>query len=83
MARNDNSIVLGKNGISSNEKQQQESRSTSDGDKSTSRSVFRVIDSIQTLEGEGFLVHRAFPSKYIEEFDPFLRVLLPEEVIVV
>jgi hypothetical protein len=32
MTRNDNNIVLGKNGTSSNEKQQQESRSTSDGD---------------------------------------------------
>jgi len=37
MTRNDNNIVLGKNGTSSNEKQQQESRFTSDGDKSTSR----------------------------------------------
>ncbi len=70
MTRNDN-LVLGKN-ASSNGKQQQESRSILDVDKSTSRQVFRVVDSIQTLEGEGFLVHRAFPSKYIEDFDPFL-----------
>ena len=38
----------------------------------SSRSVSRVIDSVQTLEGEAFLVHRAFPSKFIEDFDPFL-----------
>jgi redox-sensitive bicupin YhaK (pirin superfamily) len=28
--------------------------------------------SIPDLEGEGFLVHRAFPSKFVEDFDPFL-----------
>jgi redox-sensitive bicupin YhaK (pirin superfamily) len=65
-------MVLGKNAHKENEKQQQESRSISDNDSSNSRSVSRVVDSIQTLEGEGFLVHRAFPSKYIEDFDPFL-----------
>jgi quercetin 2,3-dioxygenase len=37
-----------------------------------SRSVFRVVDSIESLEGEGFLVYRSFPSKYIEDLDPFL-----------
>jgi quercetin 2,3-dioxygenase len=71
MASNDN-MVLGRDESRRNEKQQQESRSIPNGDKSTSRSVFRVVDSIQTLEGEGFLVHRAFPSKYFEDFDPFL-----------
>jgi redox-sensitive bicupin YhaK (pirin superfamily) len=36
------------------------------------RSVSRVIDSIQTSEGEGFIVNRAFPNKFISDFDPFL-----------
>ena len=36
------------------------------------RSVSRVIDSIQTSEGEGFFVNRAFPNKFISDFDPFL-----------
>lgn len=71
MARNDN-MILGKNAKRGNEKLQQESRSISDSKMSSSRSVSRVVNSIQTFEGEGFLVHRAFPSKYIEDFDPFL-----------
>ena len=32
------------------------------------RSVSRVIDSIQTSEGEGFIVNRAFPNKFISDF---------------
>jgi quercetin 2,3-dioxygenase len=36
------------------------------------RSVSRVKDSIQTSEGEGFIVNRAFPNKFISDFDPFL-----------
>ncbi|MGH9965904.1 MAG: pirin family protein [Nitrososphaeraceae archaeon] len=71
MARNDN-MVLGKDTNNDKEKQQQESQTISDSERSSSRSVSRVIDSVQTLEGEGFLVHRAFPSKFIEDFDPFL-----------
>jgi hypothetical protein len=44
------------------EKQQRQPRYVYDKSRSDSRSVTRVVDSIQTLEGEGFLVHRAFPS---------------------
>jgi hypothetical protein len=44
------------------EKQQRQPRYVSDKSRSDSRFVTRVVDSIQTLEGEGFLVHRAFPS---------------------
>ena len=33
------------------------------------RSVSRVIDSIQTSEGEGFIVNRAFPNKFISDFE--------------
>jgi redox-sensitive bicupin YhaK (pirin superfamily) len=37
-----------------------------------SRTVSRIITSVQTLEGEGFLVNRPFPSSVLEDFDPFL-----------
>jgi redox-sensitive bicupin YhaK (pirin superfamily) len=36
------------------------------------RSVSRVIKGVATLEGEGFLVHRPFPTNALSDFDPFL-----------
>ncbi len=36
------------------------------------RSVRRVLPSIETLEGAGFLVHRPFPTPALDHFDPFL-----------
>jgi redox-sensitive bicupin YhaK (pirin superfamily) len=36
------------------------------------RSVAGVINSIETLEGGGFLVRRPFPKPAFSEFDPFL-----------
>jgi len=36
------------------------------------RSVHQVADAKTALEGEGFLVHRAFPNNSLREFDPFL-----------
>jgi redox-sensitive bicupin YhaK (pirin superfamily) len=36
------------------------------------RTVARVVDSIETLEGGGFLVRRPFPQVDFSEFDPFL-----------
>jgi redox-sensitive bicupin YhaK (pirin superfamily) len=36
------------------------------------RTVSGVINSIETLEGEGFLVHRPFPTYALSDFDPFL-----------
>jgi redox-sensitive bicupin YhaK (pirin superfamily) len=36
------------------------------------RTVAQIIDSIETLEGGGFLVRRPFPQSVISEFDPFL-----------
>lgn len=36
------------------------------------RSVARVIDSVETREGEGFRVHRPFPTPTLDHFDPFL-----------
>lgn len=36
------------------------------------RSVSQVVDAKTTTEGEGFVVHRAFPNNGLREFDPFL-----------
>jgi redox-sensitive bicupin YhaK (pirin superfamily) len=36
------------------------------------RSVSKIVDSAKTFEGEGFLVHRSFPTHFVSEFDPFL-----------
>lgn len=38
------------------------------------RTVNRVVPGAATLEGEGVLVHRPFPSRELSEFDPFLLV---------
>jgi redox-sensitive bicupin YhaK (pirin superfamily) len=50
------------------------------------RSVQIVTNSIETVEGDGFVVHRSFPSRSIRNLDPFLLldemgplVLLPQE----
>jgi hypothetical protein len=36
------------------------------------RSVSGIVNSVETLEGAGFLVHRPFPTSALSEFDPFL-----------
>jgi redox-sensitive bicupin YhaK (pirin superfamily) len=36
------------------------------------RRVQRVIPSVETYEGAGFLVHRPFPGPGLDHFDPFL-----------
>ncbi|MDX6532110.1 MAG: quercetin 2,3-dioxygenase [Blastocatellia bacterium] len=36
------------------------------------RTVARIVNSIETLEGGGFLVRRPFPQASFSEFDPFL-----------
>jgi len=36
------------------------------------RSISQIVNAKTTLEGEGFLVHRAFPNNSVREFDPFL-----------
>ena len=36
------------------------------------RTVAGVVNSVETLEGEGFLVRRPFPKASFSEFDPFL-----------
>jgi redox-sensitive bicupin YhaK (pirin superfamily) len=38
----------------------------------TSRPVERVVDSLHTVEGGGFMVQRPFPTNALREFDPFL-----------
>ena len=40
--------------------------------KTETRSVAGVVNSIETLEGGGFLVRRPFPQASFSEFDPFL-----------
>jgi hypothetical protein len=41
-------------------------------DLKTSRSVVRIVTSIRTREGGGFIVHRPFPTQMLMDFDPFL-----------
>ena len=36
------------------------------------RTVAGIVNSIETLEGGGFLVRRPFPKAAFSEFDPFL-----------
>src|SRR5687767_10333 len=36
------------------------------------RTIAGVVDSIETLEGAGFLVRRPFPTYAFSEYDPFL-----------
>src|SRR5476649_1520196 len=38
------------------------------------RKVQQVLKSIETFEGEGFLVHRPFPVPGLEQIDPFLLI---------
>lgn len=40
--------------------------------RATGRTVARVVNSIETLEGGGFLVRRPFPTAAFSDFDPFL-----------
>ncbi|MGI0037250.1 MAG: pirin family protein [Nitrososphaera sp.] len=42
----------------------------------TVRKVLRIWDSTTTTEGEGFVVHRSFPTRSVSDVDPF--VLLDE-----
>jgi redox-sensitive bicupin YhaK (pirin superfamily) len=36
------------------------------------RSVSRIVNSTRTVEGEGFIVNRPFPTRALSDFDPFL-----------
>jgi hypothetical protein len=40
--------------------------------KGTLRSVASVVDAVRTVEGEGFVVNRPFPTRSLDHFDPFL-----------
>lgn len=44
----------------------------SDADGTPSRSVVRVVPSVEMVEGGGFTVHRPFPTNGLDHFDPFL-----------
>ena len=41
-------------------------------DHHKNRSVSRIVNSIETTEGGGFVVHRPLPTKSLLDFDPFL-----------
>jgi hypothetical protein len=43
-----------------------------DSTTKASRSVLRVLNSTKTMEGEGFLVHRSFPTHFLQDVDPFM-----------
>lgn len=43
-----------------------------DRDATRPRSVARVVSSIRTTEGGGFVVRRPFPTETLDHFDPFL-----------
>jgi quercetin 2,3-dioxygenase len=36
------------------------------------RSVLKVVKSVRSIEGGGFIVNRAFPTHFVSEIDPFL-----------
>jgi quercetin 2,3-dioxygenase len=36
------------------------------------RKVTQIIDALETVEGDGFKVHRPFPTQTMDHFDPFL-----------
>ncbi len=38
------------------------------------RTVSRIVNSIRTLEGGGFMVRRPFPTRTLSDFDPFLML---------
>jgi redox-sensitive bicupin YhaK (pirin superfamily) len=40
--------------------------------RNTSRTVLRIENSVKTHEGEGFLVHRSFPTHFLPDLDPFM-----------
>ena len=41
-------------------------------DLENTRTIARIVEGVEMLEGEGFLVHRPFPSRALPQFDPFL-----------
>ena len=43
-----------------------------DPDTHSVRQVARIVTSIRTREGGGFIVHRPFPTQTLMDFDPFL-----------
>ncbi|MEO9363502.1 MAG: pirin family protein [Nitrososphaera sp.] len=38
----------------------------------TIRTIKKIVNSVATMEGEGFLVNRPFPTNALMQFDPFL-----------
>jgi quercetin 2,3-dioxygenase len=36
------------------------------------RSALKIIKTVRTVKGDGFIVNRAFPTHFLSAFDPFL-----------
>jgi quercetin 2,3-dioxygenase len=47
-------------------------RKIMEDNRDNARSVSGIVNCVETLEGEGFLVHRPFPTYALSDFDPFL-----------
>ena len=45
---------------------------TEETETNNERTVAGIVNSIETLEGGGFLVRRPFPKASFSDFDPFL-----------
>ena len=45
---------------------------TKETETNRGRTVAGIVNSIETLEGGGFLVRRPFPKSSFSDFDPFL-----------
>ena len=54
------------------ESEQADPKGVSPATGAQDRSVARVIESIRTTEGGGFVVRRPFPTATLDHFDPFL-----------
>src|SRR3989449_10143836 len=50
----------------------QEALKTQETKTNEGRTVAGIVNSIETLEGGGFLVRRPFPKASLSDFDPFL-----------
>ena len=46
--------------------------SSSEDEVTSPRSVARLVKSVRTTEGGGFVVRRPFPTEVLDQFDPFL-----------
>jgi len=57
---------------SDNKNNEFQSTDNDDNNNFQNRTVDKIINSLTTTEGEGFIVHRSFPTNTLPDFDPFL-----------